>query len=273
MVIEWTRRDKRTDSKSKSKTEQNIMEGNGDPVRPSREEVGEVTHETVDVCPSALWSSFPSFLESNLGYGWSDGTDMGAVAERGLNAVLVPRKKEESAKTNSTPDNFIAIDADEDNCTHVATSFTSSSAVGRTDMSPNIDSVEPIVHVFSHQRHTMHVSIHDVFMHHLAESPSSTSHASSNIREGKWMTSEEIVEAGITSGCKKVLKAVLAARNVGAKGKIKKDVASATKTPVSEKKRRAGGCWSYKGRGVGGRQWKKTITHLIVLSPLHQECV
>ena len=32
----------------------------------------------------------------------------------------------------------------------------------------------------------------------------------------------EIVEAGITSGCKKVLKAVLAARNVGAKGKIKK---------------------------------------------------
>ena len=193
MVIEWTRRDKQN-SKSKSKEAglfAEPMEGKGDPVRPSREEVGEVTHETVDVRPSALWSSFPSFLESNLGYGWSDGTDMGAVAVRGLGYRSRTPKKEESAKTNSTPDNFIAIDADEDNCTHVATSFTSSSAVvGRTDMSPNIDSVEPIVHVFSHQRHTMHVSIHDVFMHHLAESPSSTSHASSNIREGKWMTSE-----------------------------------------------------------------------------------
>jgi len=60
---------------------------------------------------------------------------------------------------------------------------------------------EPILHVFSHQRHTMHITLRDVQVvsRSIAEASAAAPVAS------KWMTAAEIVEAGITTGCKKIL--------------------------------------------------------------------
>ena len=84
-------------------------------------------------------------------------------------------------------------------------------------------SLDPIVHVFSHQRHTMHVRIYR------ALSISSSVHGGS----ARWMTAEEIVAAGITSGCKKILDAVLARgtgpRKVQAKLSFGKAASSSSK--------------------------------------------
>lgn len=61
---------------------------------------------------------------------------------------------------------------------------------------------EPLVHIFSHQKHFMHIHLHKV-----RESPdnSSESMTTTTYREFKWMTAAEIKENGITSGCQKVL--------------------------------------------------------------------
>ncbi len=201
---------------------------------------GEITHETVDVSASALWRQFPSFLENSLGYGWSDGTGVKQQegqeeqekcrAGHGLRAVLAPRRAGDGArKDGSNFDNFVEIDAEGAHSTPIAPSAASKET-----------RIQPIVHVFSHQRHTMHITIHDVSMRQLHDSSSPSSLPSSDTKEGKWMTSEEIVEAGITSGCKKVLKAVLAARSVREKGGAKRGTTRASKTPRANKKRPGG---------------------------------
>jgi A/G-specific adenine glycosylase len=67
--------------------------------------------------------------------------------------------------------------------------------------------LEPIVHIFSHQIHNMHVFICDV----KDIIPSFAEHGEGmkeGWRESRWMSAKEIVAAGITSGCKKVLAAV-----------------------------------------------------------------
>jgi len=95
----------------------------------------------------------------------------------------------------------------------------------------------PIVHVFSHQRHTMHVSVLRVsvrsgapksgspFFQAGGSSSSSSSSSSSGGdgpaavpagwtslcgggREVRWMSVADITAAGVTTGCKKVLAAV-----------------------------------------------------------------
>jgi adenine-specific DNA glycosylase len=72
---------------------------------------------------------------------------------------------------------------------------------------------DPIVHIFSHQKHFMHVQFHKVIASDffeevidnisLNESQSSTD----SVRESKWMTATEIINQGATSGCRKVLTA------------------------------------------------------------------
>jgi A/G-specific adenine glycosylase len=69
---------------------------------------------------------------------------------------------------------------------------------------------DPIVHVFSHQRHTMYLDIHEVLS---TDSTTDSSDGKTNtlettLRESRWMTSSEIIEAGATTGCKKVLTAI-----------------------------------------------------------------
>ena len=75
----------------------------------------------------------------------------------------------------------------------------------------------PVVHVFSHQRHTMHVHVRDwpgTSLDVRSSSSTTTSSGSSSSssdakRETRWMTAVEIRTTGITSGCQKVLELVL----------------------------------------------------------------
>lgn len=67
---------------------------------------------------------------------------------------------------------------------------------------------EPIVHIFSHERHTMYILVQDVEFHE------------SNMYEGQritekqaWRTENDIIAAGITTGAKKVLAATKQAKH------------------------------------------------------------
>ena len=66
-------------------------------------------------------------------------------------------------------------------------------------------SVEPIVHVFSHQRHTMHITVIPVSVS--GSLPTGTGTAGMH-REVRWMSEQAIGVEGITTGCKKILNAV-----------------------------------------------------------------
>ena len=66
---------------------------------------------------------------------------------------------------------------------------------------PAAAAIEPIVHIFSHQRHTMHVSETLVQCIEVG----GASHAGPEVR---WMSADELCSEGVTSGCKKVLAAV-----------------------------------------------------------------
>ena len=67
---------------------------------------------------------------------------------------------------------------------------------------PAAAAIEPIVHVFSHQRHTMHVTETRVCCKEVEGAPG---HDGLELR---WMSAEELCSVGVTSGCKKVLAAV-----------------------------------------------------------------
>ncbi len=69
-----------------------------------------------------------------------------------------------------------------------------------------MEPIEPIVHVFSHQRHTMHITVMQVDCVESVKDPKKEAFVYA--RESRWMSSEEITNAGITSGCKKVLSTV-----------------------------------------------------------------
>ena len=86
--------------------------------------------------------------------------------------------------------------------------------------------LSPIVHVFSHQRHTMHVTVLHVQLtrntenqdkkttsshHKITETsfPSGWQSFCGAQREIKWMSMTEITAAGVTTGCKKILQEVL----------------------------------------------------------------
>lgn len=62
---------------------------------------------------------------------------------------------------------------------------------------------EPIVHIFSHEKHTMHIVVEDVLAIQDDED------VSNGERSWSWMTATEILDAGITTGCKKILEEVL----------------------------------------------------------------
>lgn len=67
---------------------------------------------------------------------------------------------------------------------------------------------EPIVHVFSHQRHTMFLTMrHMVSETHFDGSTAWTSHCSQK-REVKWMTLKEVENLGVTTGVKKIIAAI-----------------------------------------------------------------
>lgn len=66
---------------------------------------------------------------------------------------------------------------------------------------------EPIVHIFSHEKHTMFVIVEEV--HALSIDDKAERLFEEKFREDLcWRTIQEMHEAGITTGCKKVLKAI-----------------------------------------------------------------
>lgn len=102
------------------------------------------------------------------------------------------------------------------------------------------DDFEPIVHVFSHQRHTMHITLKDVVVLGAATGLSLSSSTAGHLTralppvEHKWMTAAEIVAAGITTGCKKVLQEVT---KEPAKSDSKKSVSTNAKNSAVKRER------------------------------------
>lgn len=70
---------------------------------------------------------------------------------------------------------------------------------------------DPIVHIFSHERHTMHIHISQINLIVLDESKLSFDQC--------WKTAEEMKETGITTGCKKILEKVEKELSVKIEGK------------------------------------------------------
>jgi A/G-specific adenine glycosylase len=64
---------------------------------------------------------------------------------------------------------------------------------------------DPIVHIFSHQRHTMHITLKDIVVLKSCAGAVTPVLTSGGPVSYKWMTAAEIVSEGITTGCKKVL--------------------------------------------------------------------
>lgn len=65
---------------------------------------------------------------------------------------------------------------------------------------------EPIVHIFSHEKHTMHVMVEDV---EVVDGPDEV-RLTPGRAETSWRTESDIVSAGITTGVKKILAAIKA---------------------------------------------------------------
>lgn len=68
---------------------------------------------------------------------------------------------------------------------------------------------EPIVHIFSHEKHTMYVMVEDVEM--VVETPPDEVRLKTGRSEAAWRTESDMVTAGITTGVKKILAAIQAA--------------------------------------------------------------
>ena len=88
---------------------------------------------------------------------------------------------------------------------------------------------EPLEHIFSHVRHTMHVeyaAVQNLGVHPLAEEAAAgkakangkgKGAASAAPREFRWMAEDQMKEVGVTAGVLKVIAAVRAAEDGGGK--------------------------------------------------------
>ena len=113
----------------------------------------------------------------------------------------------------------------------------------------------PIVHVFSHQIHTMHVILCEVedFEASSLDSAMDLSEAEakpceffkkevleearSDLREFRWMSADDIVAAGLTSGCKKILSSLATSEDKPSKVKDKLSFGPTVKgTPLDRNK-------------------------------------
>lgn len=151
--------------------------------------------DDVDTGADALWSSFPDFLRQEAQCSWE--------ATSSANSAV------------ATPQSLFSMRP---------------SLIGQTRTVVSA----PIVHVFTHQRHTMHVHITDVEVTY----PDSILPIDKAAREAKWMTAREIKDAGITTGCKKVLEAVVGG-DAAKGGKSKQRATASSSEKPSKKKLRA----------------------------------
>ena len=102
-----------------------------------------------------------------------------------------------------------------------------------------------IVHIFSHQKHIMHVIVREVYIEgHYPNIVSSTDSNKSN-REVKIMSLSEIEKAGLTTGMKKVLNA---ARDV-----LSSNNTSMTASSVAAVTKKKGGNSNHGGKKTTGK--------------------
>lgn len=190
-------------------------------------------HEDVDISPNALWKPLPLFMNETLSWEWN----------KDLIPTLVPELM--SAVTAALGDAGEASGRGEEGSDEKnSTSGVSGKRKGE-DKQKGSDNLAPIVHVFSHQRHTMHITIKEVVVTCAGRGIEATGEVMPLIegpvtgpvkRESKWMTAAEIREIGITSGCKKVLEAAERSLN-GESGKANRKRSTAHISPVRDGKK------------------------------------
>jgi A/G-specific adenine glycosylase len=148
---------------------------------------------------SELWQPFPTYLKDVASIQWLDD---GAPVQQGIK-VMQPSKSSSHAIQDGS------------------------------------DVSAPIVHVFSHQKHHMHITVRHVTTNHVPIDEPWISCCGQN-REIRWMSRQEILECGVTTGCKKILEQV---SNPGGPSKANKDKKNAalaasgdnTLSPVGKK--------------------------------------
>lgn len=185
--------------------------------------------------PEFLWAPMPLFLEKTVGIDWI--------------SYCQSRSKEVQVSSSSRNSSFITAESEKKLPSTRKRKSISAETATQSDIEENQPSVclikldklsdnkvrvgavcpcialPPIVHVFSHQRHTMHVTLSTVEVHkepsHKEDSKSLDrlqplnrddlmwESSCGEKREIRWMTASEINSAGITSGCKKILTEVL----------------------------------------------------------------
>jgi A/G-specific adenine glycosylase len=142
-----------------------------------------------------LWSPFPKYLQEQLriNYRRSDESaeDQNAAATGNISVSGSRIKTDSIVSEYSEPH-----------------SSNASFEMVLQELAGSLRVAAPVLHVFSHERHTMHVMVKDVIV--LSSSNASSSKFDS-MKENdtavqySWMSQDEILAAGITTGCKKIL--------------------------------------------------------------------
>jgi hypothetical protein len=201
-----------------------------------KDQTGVVPSSEGTISSKTLWGPIPGFLRGTLGVEWvSDVQQNDGLSSS--TAVIIGEVKEEAeggskrrrVGKHSTPTSTIFSQSG-------LSAEGSKITVKVFPLQPCVV-LTPLVHIFSHQRHTMHVTLSTVAVksnrktdnksdgenktdeHSLRtfkgrEMDSDTEDFAweslcGEKREIRWMTASEILKAGITSGCKKILTEVL----------------------------------------------------------------
>lgn len=200
---------------------------------------GTVPGTEVTISNKTLWGPIPGFLRGTLGVEWESDV-LRNDGHSSSTAVIIGEAEgegaslEDSCKRRRVGKHSILVSTI---CGQSLHSAEDSEIVMRvTRLQPCIV-LPPLVHIFSHQRHTMHVTLSTVAVKSNRRTDSNSGgdikcdeHSLQAIkgvktddntgdlawtslcgekREIRWMTANEIVKAGITSGCKKILTEVL----------------------------------------------------------------
>lgn len=185
-----------------------------------------------------LWGPIPDFLRGTLGVEWESDV-LQNDGHSSSTAVIIGEAEggvsvEDSCKRRRVGKHSILVPTISGQSLHSA---QDSEIVMRVSRLQPCVVLPPLVHIFSHQRHTMHVTLSTVAVKSNKRTVSNSGgdvkcdehslqaikgiEVDSNIgdlawesfcgekREIRWMTANEIVKAGITSGCKKILTEVL----------------------------------------------------------------
>jgi hypothetical protein len=217
--------------------EKETGQGKGKGKTKGKDQKGMVPGPEGNISSKTLWDPIPGFLRGTLGVEWESDVQRNDGLSSST-AVIVGEVKEEGMPSEGsskrrrvgrhTPTSTVS--------SHIALSAEESKIIMTVVLLQPCVVLPPLVHIFSHQRHTMHVTLSTVAVksngktHNESggeikddalslqtikgiEIDNDTDFAWESLcgekREIRWMTANEILKAGITSGCKKILTEVL----------------------------------------------------------------